>query len=1083
MDVRCTRCGTEYEFDDALISERGTSVRCTQCGHQFKVFPPQLAGIGPDEWIVLTSLGRRVVYRSLRELQNGISKAEVAREDLLARGSKPPRPLGSIAELDSLFVTKAAPERQPSTLTGVAPPAIGHTKADTFAGVAPPPDRAAARGTGSAEESKAIPPPGGSLGREGHDTFSGVAPPATVGGTAGARDAKAIPPPGGSLGKEGHDTFSGVAPPPKSPEDADNPYANRGAPLRVGGNRTVLGIGSLAPEAPVAFEPRHSPPASELDVPSPPETLAFDGRTARAADPDAADEVQVPPLPPEPVIDEQTVVEATVTANAESAREATAPLELNTVERNRTAAYPPSAAAPEPNRSLRETDASGTTLMSLEELQAASGTGATGQEHTVAAAAVAQPSTDLAHAAPETRKSTELAPAHAEVKSAQNQAQAPIARVQLEKKLVRPPERLVGDPEPHAAGLGVAGTQPEPAAPDVTQQSASRADEPLPAMLPVAPGLSVLDVEPQPGVRRDVEDAPARATSEKTSAERGGDVAAPHQTKTATGSNVGATSANAGASGDAVSSMAPTTRLGAHAVSAHVAQDESRDQAQHRAHAKDNAKDIKSSPRASMSTSGARSSSEAKATSAALPATPERERSAFPSRALLTVALLGLGVYGGMKIVGSQMHPQATEPRSPTTIASELPASERGNVPANSSSATGHEVPPTNWEAEFLRRLTTGDLPGAEQALYAAPEAARDQSAYRVLALRTLVLSADLDWWKLQLIGKQAGAEYTQIKQTVATKVERYKRDIAGLGPDAAWSESLLAAFLDVRKLQNEKGELNDPKWSIKLAQASTAELKYSKLVAAWIRAGVPEESTIAGLREVRAKPSDWGPHAVALLVALVQMNRLDDARAELKALGGQTPPHPLFNEMQAYVNRAEQANLAPSSSAAPADAPPGDASETDPDLLEGDFRVRLTRANECLARNELTRAQKLLRSVLVQRPNDTEAITAMGDLQKRRGDLNQARTLYEKAMSLNGNYLPALSGAADVKWRTGDRAGAAALYRRIVERVGDTPGYGQTATARLKELEAAPKADPVNPSNDAKPGAPGAPGAKKDAP
>src|SRR5512133_2804165 len=121
MDVCCTRCGTEYEFDDALISERGTNVRCTQCGFQFKVYPPKQVVIGPDEWVVLTGLGRRVVYRSLRELQNGIAKCEVAREDLLARGSKPPRPLGSIAELDPLFVVKPTDERQPSTLTGVAP--------------------------------------------------------------------------------------------------------------------------------------------------------------------------------------------------------------------------------------------------------------------------------------------------------------------------------------------------------------------------------------------------------------------------------------------------------------------------------------------------------------------------------------------------------------------------------------------------------------------------------------------------------------------------------------------------------------------------------------------------------------------------------------------------------------------------------------------------------------------------------------------------------------------------------------------------------------------------------------------------
>ncbi|NOU26329.1 MAG: hypothetical protein HOO96_00355, partial [Polyangiaceae bacterium] len=37
MDVQCDRCKTEYDFDDALVSTRGTTVKCTQCGHQFKV--------------------------------------------------------------------------------------------------------------------------------------------------------------------------------------------------------------------------------------------------------------------------------------------------------------------------------------------------------------------------------------------------------------------------------------------------------------------------------------------------------------------------------------------------------------------------------------------------------------------------------------------------------------------------------------------------------------------------------------------------------------------------------------------------------------------------------------------------------------------------------------------------------------------------------------------------------------------------------------------------------------------------------------------------------------------------------------
>src|SRR5262245_51461449 len=127
MDVRCGRCGTEYEFDDALISERGTTVKCTNCGFQFKVYPTQGAASAPERWLVRTAAGRELVYTSLRELQKGISQRQVGPDDLLSRGNQVPRPLGAIAELEPFF--QAAPvhgARQPATLHGVAPPASPH---------------------------------------------------------------------------------------------------------------------------------------------------------------------------------------------------------------------------------------------------------------------------------------------------------------------------------------------------------------------------------------------------------------------------------------------------------------------------------------------------------------------------------------------------------------------------------------------------------------------------------------------------------------------------------------------------------------------------------------------------------------------------------------------------------------------------------------------------------------------------------------------------------------------------------------------------------------------------------------------
>lgn len=103
MDVTCERCKTEYEFDDALVSERGTTVKCTSCGHQFKV--RRSDGLdAPERWIVRTVDGRELEFGALRELQFAIAQAHVVREDVLSRGGMRPRRLGSIAELAPFFV-------------------------------------------------------------------------------------------------------------------------------------------------------------------------------------------------------------------------------------------------------------------------------------------------------------------------------------------------------------------------------------------------------------------------------------------------------------------------------------------------------------------------------------------------------------------------------------------------------------------------------------------------------------------------------------------------------------------------------------------------------------------------------------------------------------------------------------------------------------------------------------------------------------------------------------------------------------------------------------------------------------------
>lgn len=103
MNVVCGQCGTGYEFDDALVSERGTTVRCTQCGFQFRVRPSTEHGFGPERWIVRKTTGEEYIFRTLSELQRAISQRRVVIDDSLSRDGTTFRPMRELSELDCFF--------------------------------------------------------------------------------------------------------------------------------------------------------------------------------------------------------------------------------------------------------------------------------------------------------------------------------------------------------------------------------------------------------------------------------------------------------------------------------------------------------------------------------------------------------------------------------------------------------------------------------------------------------------------------------------------------------------------------------------------------------------------------------------------------------------------------------------------------------------------------------------------------------------------------------------------------------------------------------------------------------------------
>jgi predicted Zn finger-like uncharacterized protein len=151
MDVRCEKCQTEYELDEARLKPGGVTVKCTNCGHMFKIrkrsntnvgAPPlpreakdparprtgssrpmrpdsMFDDVGPPvtdedgeeapttierQWLIRLENGEQKSCRELATLQQWIISGVVTREALISRTGKTWKRLGDIVDLGQYFV-------------------------------------------------------------------------------------------------------------------------------------------------------------------------------------------------------------------------------------------------------------------------------------------------------------------------------------------------------------------------------------------------------------------------------------------------------------------------------------------------------------------------------------------------------------------------------------------------------------------------------------------------------------------------------------------------------------------------------------------------------------------------------------------------------------------------------------------------------------------------------------------------------------------------------------------------------------------------------------------------------------------
>jgi len=175
MDVRCERCQTEYEVEDASVSDLGTEVQCSDCGHLFTVKrshaaagPVSVAALSLSSdgkvggtWKLLTTGGRSQDLRDLTQLHKWIVERRVTRADQISQDGQSWQTLGTMPELVPFFDIVDSAERAraldaappPPSLVPLQPPLL--TRPDVR-----PPDEAPRVGSPPARRS----PIGDSLG-------------------------------------------------------------------------------------------------------------------------------------------------------------------------------------------------------------------------------------------------------------------------------------------------------------------------------------------------------------------------------------------------------------------------------------------------------------------------------------------------------------------------------------------------------------------------------------------------------------------------------------------------------------------------------------------------------------------------------------------------------------------------------------------------------------------------------------------------------------------------------------------------------------------------------------------------------
>jgi tetratricopeptide (TPR) repeat protein len=364
-----------------------------------------------------------------------------------------------------------------------------------------------------------------------------------------------------------------------------------------------------------------------------------------------------------------------------------------------------------------------------------------------------------------------------------------------------------------------------------------------------------------------------------------------------------------------------------------------------------------------------------------------------------------------------------------------------------------------SFVAEGERALSEGNLDGAQADFDKASVLADRDPRVLVGNARVAAAKADLPWLKLRLLPPDA-TEAARVASAELDERISMARHLADDAVSAAPQDAgAMRAKLDALRLAGDSQGARGYVVAV-FAQAADPETAY---VLAALDLGQPTSpwATVVERLRVAAGPAGSDRARAALVYALAKSGDAAGAKAELTKLDAEKRPYPLLPELHAWLGTDHattsaatslQAPSAPSASSAapapsvadsstsrgaPAAPPAGDASRA-----RGPSTIQA--ANQAVSRGEFERAERIYQGILATNPDDSQALTGLGDVLRLRTDPWGAIEAYQHAMRVNPSYLPAQLGLADTQWSQGDQSGAAKSYRRILDHFpsGMYPSY-----------------------------------------